>query len=71
MIDLKKKKKGIKISNELKKKIKTIASEVSGHCYVICIYINPFDVHVQRAPVEGKVISVKHVKGKFLPKSSL
>lgn len=71
LLELKRKKKSIKIKKGWFGKIKTLASEVSDHCYVICIFICPFDVHVQRAPVEGKVVSVKRTKGKFLSANSL
>lgn len=41
----------------------------------ISIFMNIFDVHVNRAPLEGEVVSVVHKPGKFLaadnPKSSL
>ncbi|BAI81120.1 phosphatidylserine decarboxylase [Deferribacter desulfuricans SSM1] len=41
----------------------------------ISIFMNIFDVHVNRAPLEGEVVSVEHKPGKFLaadnPKSSL
>lgn len=39
--------------------------------YLISIFMNPFDNHVNRAPIKGKVISVKHHKGKFRRANSL
>ena len=33
--------------------------------YLISIFMNPFDNHVNRAPIKGKVLSVEHHKGKF------
>lgn len=38
-----------------------------GEKYLIGIFLNPFDVHVQRAPIAGKVKMVKHHKHKNLP----
>lgn len=32
----------------------------------VCIFLNVFDVHVNRAPIAGKVIDVRYKKGKFL-----
>lgn len=33
----------------------------------VAVFMNPFDVHVNRAPLDGKVRSVVHVKGGFVP----
>ena len=46
-------------------KIETLTEDIAKECYVISIFMNPFDVHVNRAPIDGKVISIKHKKGKF------
>jgi len=71
LLDLKQKKSKIKNPKELIKKIKKTAHEISKHCYVIVILMNIHNVNVQRTPVEGKVISVKHTKGKVLHPNSL
>jgi phosphatidylserine decarboxylase len=31
----------------------------------VCIFLNVFDVHVNRAPIAGKVVDVRYKKGKF------
>lgn len=33
---------------------------------MVCIFLNVFDVHVNRAPIAGKVVDVNYKKGKFL-----
>jgi phosphatidylserine decarboxylase len=32
----------------------------------VCIFLNVFDVHVNRAPIAGKVVDVRYKQGKFL-----
>lgn len=46
--------------------IKTLTEDVAKKCWIISIFMSPFDVHYNRAPIDGKVISVNHSKGKFL-----
>ena len=35
--------------------------------YLIGIYMSPFDVHVNRAPINGRVVKTHHIKGKKRP----
>lgn len=35
--------------------------------YILGIFMSRFDVHVNRAPISGKVIKTIHTKGKFVP----
>ena len=58
-------KKEIKINKGLLGKIKTLSKNVANECYVISIFMSPIDVHINRAPIDGIVKSVKHTKGKF------
>ena len=54
--------------------IETLAKDVAKECYFISIFMSPFDVHINRAPIDGKILSVKHEHGKFFAaykKSSL
>ena len=46
-------------------KIKTLTKDIANQCYVISIFMSPLDVHINRAPIEGIVKSIKHTKGKF------
>ncbi len=58
-----------KESIEIKKgvfgKIKTLTKGIANECYAISIFMSPFDVHINRAPIEGVITSIKHTKGKF------
>jgi phosphatidylserine decarboxylase len=38
---------------------------IHGRARRICIFMSPLDVHVNRAPCEGKVLKVQHRKGEF------
>ena len=46
-------------------KIKTLTKGIAKECCVISIFMSPFDVHVNRAPIDGKIESIKHEKGKY------
>jgi len=46
-------------------KIKTLTNDIAKECYVVSIFMSPLDVHINRAPIQGKVTSVKHTKGSF------
>lgn len=46
-------------------KIETLTEDIAKECHVISIFMSPFDVHVNRAPMEGRIVSVKREKGKF------
>jgi len=47
-------------------KVKVLTSDIAKKGYLIVIMMTPFDVHYQRSPINGKVVSVKHQKGRFL-----
>ena len=50
------------------KVIEVFQSEHNGQAVTkISIFMNVFNVHVNRMPITGKILSVKHVEGKFLP----
>ena len=36
-------------------------------CYIIGIFMSPLDVHVNRAPISGEVVYIKHIDGSFYP----
>ncbi|MEI7728086.1 MAG: phosphatidylserine decarboxylase [Verrucomicrobiota bacterium] len=43
---------------------------MGGRCQRISIFLSPLDVHVQRAPVSGRVGIVRHQPGEFKPATS-
>lgn len=42
-------------------------NEIIGKCTVIRIFLSVFDVHVQRAPIDGIITKIEYKTGKFLP----
>lgn len=45
--------------------------EIPQRSYRITVYLSLFDVHYQRAPVDGRVVSLHYVPGRFFPAFSL
>lgn len=41
-----------------------------GRCRRVCIFMSPFNVHVNRVPVSGRVLEVRYNPGKFLVASA-
>lgn len=46
--------------------IHTLTRDVAKEGYIVSIFMSPLDVHYNRSPIAGKVVSVKHSDGKFL-----
>jgi phosphatidylserine decarboxylase len=61
------KKEDLKVDKGLLGKIFTATKDVSSSCYVISIFMNPLDVHYNRAPLAGKILKVTHTPGLFKP----
>jgi phosphatidylserine decarboxylase len=38
---------------------------IGGECMRISVFMSPLDVHVNRAPCEGRILKVVHVSGEF------
>jgi len=63
--------KELKIKKGLLGKIEAMCSDIAKECYVISIFMSPLNVHINRTPMTGKIISVKHTKGKFFNAGNL
>lgn len=46
-------------------RIESLTKGISKKCFIISIFMSPLDVHVNRSPIEGEVISVRHYDGRF------
>jgi phosphatidylserine decarboxylase len=46
-------------------RIRAVCADVATNCTLISIMMTPLNVHYQRAPISGKVVYTRHVKGKF------
>lgn len=46
-------------------RIMTYTKDVASSGFVICISMNPFNIHYQRSPINGTVKNIKYRKGKF------
>jgi phosphatidylserine decarboxylase len=47
-------------------RIELLSPEEEGSPKVVSIFLSPFDVHVNRAPVAGTITNVSYTRGKFL-----
>ena len=57
--------KTIEVKKGFTGKIRTLTRDVAKECYVISIFMSPLDVHINRAPISGKIKYIKHTKGSF------
>ncbi|MDP3765796.1 MAG: phosphatidylserine decarboxylase [Nanoarchaeota archaeon] len=55
----------LKIKKHIFGKIKTLTGDIAAECCIISIFMSPLDVHINRAPIDGTIKSIKHSKGKF------
>jgi phosphatidylserine decarboxylase len=47
-------------------RIETISPETESTLTVVSIFLSPFDVHINRAPLAGTITDVSYTRGKFL-----
>src|SRR5439155_22128280 len=56
-------------------KVEKLDPKSTDSPHLISIFLSPFDVHINRAPIAGRISQVDHVKGRFVsatrPESSL
>ena len=57
--------KTLKVKKGALGRIYTLASDTVKEGYLISIFMSPFNVHVNRAPIAGTIRQTKHVKGMF------
>ena len=55
----------IKIRKGLIGKIRTMTSDIGNDCYVVSMFMSPFDFHINRSPIKGTIKSIKYKRGKF------
>src|ERR1044072_660905 len=46
--------------------VEKLSGEGADSPTVVSIFLSPFDVHVNRAPIAGKVVDVTYTKGRFI-----
>lgn len=42
-------------------------AEADGGAHLISIFLSPLDVHINRAPIAGKISRINYIKGRFMP----
>jgi phosphatidylserine decarboxylase len=47
-------------------RVKPVADKSAGSPTVVSIFLSPFDVHINRAPIAGRITNVSYTRGKFL-----
>lgn len=51
-------------------RVEKLSGEGEDSPTVVSIFLSPFDVHVNRAPIAGRVIDVTYTKGRFIAATS-
>ena len=47
-------------------RVKPVEDQNENSATVVSIFLSPFDVHINRAPIAGKITKVSYTRGKFL-----
>ena len=46
--------------------VKTLTKDVAKKGYIVSVFMTPLNVHYNRSPISGRIISVKHSPGRLL-----
>ena len=60
-----------KNDNRLRGRIVTLTSDIAERGYIVAIFMSVLNVHYNRAPMSGRVVSVVHSKGTLMPVNTL
>ena len=58
-------KKEVSINKGLIGRVNTLLSDVAEEGYLVSVFMSLFNVHINRAPIDGEIVSIKHKPGKF------
>jgi phosphatidylserine decarboxylase len=47
-------------------RVKPVEDNTESSATVVSIFLSPFDVHINRAPIAGKITNISYTRGKFL-----
>lgn len=47
-------------------RVRSVNEGVAGSATLVSIFLSPLDVHINRAPIGGKITNVAYTRGKFL-----
>jgi phosphatidylserine decarboxylase len=47
-------------------RVKSVEDQNERSAIVVSIFLSPFDVHINRAPIAGKITNISYTRGKFL-----
>lgn len=47
-------------------RVKSVEDQNHSSATLVSIFLSPFDVHINRAPIAGKITNVSYTRGKFL-----
>jgi phosphatidylserine decarboxylase len=47
-------------------RVKTVPADDNEPATLVSIFLSPFDVHINRSPIAGRVIDIRYSQGKFL-----
>ncbi len=61
----------LKINKGILGMVNSATKGIIENGYLISIFLRVYDNHINRAPLDARVVSVKHTTGKFKPASSL